>query len=88
MKTIRRWCLNCFEDFAEDISSEGLCAACDYEHDRAMALGRIHFQRQNKNVAEWWGPTHLNVNPEDMAEGFYITSAGFEDHEIPDYQEV
>lgn len=57
----RRWCLSCFEDFAEDISEAGLCMACDYEHDRAVALGRLPFGVRNHTVTRWWGPTLYDI---------------------------
>lgn len=70
----RRWCLSCFEDFAEDISEAGLCMACDYEHDRAVALGRLPFGVRNDAPTRWWGPNiyDLDITTDDILnDGFH-----------------
>lgn len=78
----RRWCLVCFDDYAEDTSLAGLCMACDYEHDRTVRLSRHSFHYHNDDLAEWWGPTRSDVNPEDIASGFYVTTIG-----IPEFSD-
>ncbi len=79
--TTRRWCLSCFDDFAEDTSFAGLCMACDYEHDRSLALRGLPFGVRNDELADWWGPTLQNINPEDIEFGFFETTIG-----IPEFE--
>ena len=78
----RRWCLSCFDDYAEDTSRTGLCMACDYEHDRSLAIAGLPFGVHNESLAEWWGPKLQDINDDDIEFGFYETTIG-----IPEFSD-
>ena len=83
----RRLCVNCLEDFAESWSAIGHCYACSLEHDRAVVLQRMTFSHRNNSEVDWWGITANEINPEDVAGGFYVAHIdGRDDAEMDEFE--
>jgi hypothetical protein len=40
------------------------------------------FGKTNTTMEEWWGPTIHDIDPDDIKDGFYITSIGIELEEV------
>ena len=79
-----RLCLSCFESWTG--TDEPWCLACEMEWQR-------QYSRQddgilNTETTSWWGPSIDDVNPEDLADGFFVASVTGKDapmSEMNDY---
>ena len=66
-----RLCLGCLESWT--FSTDPLCPACKIEHElHRNAKGDWGGKPE---PSEWWGPTLKDVDPEDLENAYYGSSA-------------
>ncbi len=65
----RRLCLGCLSDWAEPGSAQ--CYMCDAECARSRKTSHRRYVHADEQPVEWWGPTLMDINPEDVQFGFH-----------------